>query len=648
MLERAILVLVLVITAVVGAAGPEAELPPVVPDGNADRADIPDQYKWKLSDLYVDDLAWAEARAAATAELEGLARYHGRLGDPEALASYLGSYFQLEVDINRLTLYPYLQKITETTNQEYIARHESALNLTNMIMEEGATMRQAILAMSPDEMAAAYRAAPELEEFRPAIESLHRRSGRVLGAEAERVLSLAGDILWAAIDLNELPSSSEKAFAALQSELPLPSIKDEAGEQVQMTLANYPRLRSSVDRRVRRDAVAALFGTLKGLENTLAATLGGQAQFSVFLARSRGYDSALEAYLDRDRLDPSVYHTLIDTVRAHAPALHRYVELRKRVMSLDDLHLYDLYVPMVEGVDRDIPYAEGASMMLESMAPLGEEYRDTVRWLLDPATGCVDVLPSRDKDSGASSNSVFGVHPFIKMNYMNRFDDVSTLTHELGHAVHSHLSNSSQPYLGSRYVPFLAEVASTCNEALLSAYMVANARSDDERAWLLSELAEGIRTTIYRQTLFAEFELAVHELAEAGEPITAEKLNSLYGGLLRDYYGPGYTIDPHDVVEWAYVPHLYFKYYVFVYATGMSSGIAIAELIAGGEEGAAEALLEMLSAGSSKSPLELLEGAGVDLTRPDAIASALELFDRTVAQLEELLVDHEDHRVAAK
>jgi oligoendopeptidase F len=277
--------------------------------------------------------------------------------------------------------------------------------------------------------------------------------------------------------------------------------------------------------------------------------------------------------------------------------------------------------------------------MLESMAPLGEEYQSNVRWLLDPETGCVDVFPSRDKDSGASSNSVYGVHPFIKMNYLNRFDDVSTLTHELGHAVHTHLSNTTQPYLSSRYVPFLAEVASTCNEALLSKYMVAHAADDTERAWLLSELAESIRTTIYRQTLFAEFELAVHRLAEAGEPITAEKLNEIYGGLLRDYYGPGYTIDPHDAVEWAYIPHLYYKYYVFVYATGMSSGIAIAERIAAGEEGAAEALLEMLSAGSSKPPLELLAGAGVDLTGPDAIASALELFDRTIAQLEELLLD---------
>jgi oligoendopeptidase F len=640
MRQRGLVVLfVSLLLATSATAGPLGGLPPVTPDGNADRGSIPDGYKWKLADLYPDEEAWEQALAGASARLQGLARYHERLDDPKVLAPYLDGYFRLEVDVNRLKLYANLQAVTETTNQEFIARHQSAINLTNQIMEEGSTMRQAILAMSEDELAAAFAAVPELEKYRPAIDSLRRRADRVLGAEAERVLSLAGDNLWAALDLNELPSSLEQAFIALQSELPLPTITDQSGNEIQLTLANYGRYRGSADRRVRRDAVAALFGTLEGLENTLAATLGGQAQLSVFLARSRGYDTALEAYLDRDDLDPAVYHTLIDTVRAHAPALHRYVELRKRVMGVDDLHLYDLYVPMVKGVSREIPYAEGAEMMLESMEPLGGEYRKTVEWLLDATTGCVDVYPSSDKESGAFSASVYGVHPFIKMNYLDRFTDVSTLTHEFGHAVHTHLANTNQPYLTSRYVPFLAEVASTCNEALLIKHAVANAASDEKRAWLLSEQVERIRQVIYRQALFAEFELRLHELAEAGEPITADRLNGIYGGLIRDYYGPGYTIDPHDAIEWAYIPHLYYKYYVFVYATGMSSGIAIAERVAGGEPGAREAFLAMLSGGNSKPPLELLKGAGVDLTKPDAIASALELFDRTVAQLEELLLD---------
>jgi oligoendopeptidase F len=408
-----------------------------------------------------------------------------------------------------------------------------------------------------------------------------------------------------------------------------------------MTFANYSGFRSSSDRRVRREAVEKMFATLKSRENTFAATLGGQARFSVFLARARHYDTVLEAYLDKDDLDPAVYHNLINTVRAHAPSLHRYVELRKSVMGLDEVHLYDLYTPLVEGVEREMSYAEGAELILEAIEPLGSEYVTLAAKLIDPDNGGIDVYPSNDKESGAFSASVYGVHPFIKMNFQNRYDDVSTLAHELGHAVHSFLSNATQPYLSSRYAPFLAEIASTCNEVLLSQYMVANATSDAERAWLLSELAESIRGTIYRQTLFAEFELKLHELAESGAPLTADRLNTVYAGLIRDYYGPGYTIDPNDGIEWAYIPHFYYKYYLFNYATGLVSGIALAERMQSGVPGAVDDYLGMLEGGNSKPPLELLREAGVDLRTAAPIDAALELFDRTVTELEELLVESE-------
>jgi len=635
------LVVVVAIGGSAVGAGTLEDLPRITPDGNSDRGDIPDAYKWNLEDLYPTNQAWEEAYDTARSELGRLSELHGRLGDPATLNGYLDAYFKLEVEVNRLKLYAANHEVTDTTNQGSIARHQRALRLTNDFMEEGSVMRQTILSMGEDQMAAALDAQPELERFRPAFDSLRRRADRILDEEAERVLSLAGDNLWAVIDLNELPSPLEQAFLALRSELPLPTITDEDGNPVQLTLANINRYRASADRRVRREAVEGLFGTLAGFENSNAATLGGQANFNVFLARARHYDTALEAYLDKDELEPAVYHTLIRTVREHAPALHRYVELRKQVLGLDEVHLYDMYVPLVEAGDREIPYAEAAATILASVAPLGEEYQKTVAWLLDPATGCVDVYPSKNKESGAFSSSVYGVHPFIKMNYLDRYDDMSTLTHELGHAVHSHLSNTKQPYLTSRYSMLLAEIASTCNELLLSQYMVANSSSDTERASLLAELAESIRTTIYRQTQFAEFELRLHELVEAGEPITAERLNAIYVGLLRDYYGSGYTIDPYDVVEWAYIPHFYYKYYVFAYATGMSSGIALAEKVAGGGPAAVEAYLGMLSGGNSKPPLELLKGAGVDLTRPDAIAAALELFDRTVTELEELLLGQE-------
>ncbi|MEX1311140.1 MAG: M3 family oligoendopeptidase [Candidatus Sulfomarinibacteraceae bacterium] len=629
----------LLFAAVLASTGNLAELPTYTPDANADRASIPDVYRWDLTVLFPDDEAWTATFESTEAGLAALSAGHDALSSPEGLAAYMASYFEIELTSNRLSLYASLQKDGDTTNPVFIGRHQKALKLTGQVMDEGSFLRQAVLDLDAEELALAYEKTPELNDFRPWIESLRRRADRILDPEAERVLGLAGDNLWAAIDLNELPSPLETAFGSLIAEMPLPMIAGPDGAELQLTFSNYGRLRASEDRRVRRDTVAGMFSSLRSFENTFAATLGGQAAFNVFLARSRLYDTALEAYLDKDDLDPAVYRNLIDTVRAHAPALHRYVELRKKLMGLDEIHLYDLYVPMVEGAARDMSYADGATAIIEALAPLGEDYSERLVGIIDPRNGAIDVYPAATKDSGAFSSSVYGVRPFIKMNFQDSYDDVSTLAHELGHAVHSSLSMSNQPYLTSRYVPFLAEVASTANEVLLSKYMVAHAASDTERAWYLSELVETIRTTIYRQTLFAEFELRLHELVEAGEPVTAERLNAIYGGLISDYYGPGYTMDPDDPVEWAYIPHFYYKYYVFTYATGLASGAAIAERVATGDPAARDAYLEMLEGGNSKPPLELLKGAGVDLTKPDAIAAALELFDRTLTELEEILVE---------
>lgn len=629
----------LLFAAVLASSGNLAGLPDYTPDANAARSVIPPEYRWDLTVLFPDDEAWTATLEATEDALATLAATHDSLDTAGRLASYMAAYFDIELTANRLSLYASLQKDGDTTNPVYTSRRQQALELTNHVMDEGAVLRQAVLDLDALELAEAYEQAPALETFRPWIDGLRRRADRILDPEAERVLGLAGDNLWAAIDLNELPSPLENAFAALIAEMPLPMVEDAEGREVQLTFANYGRLRGSDDRRVRRDAVTGMFSSLRHFENTFAATLGGQAKFNVFLARSRNYDTALEAYLDKDDLDPAVYTNLVETVRSHTPALHRYVELRKQVMGLDEIHLYDLYVPMVEGAARDMSYAEGAQIIVDALEPLGDDYSERLVEIIDPRNGAIDVFPAATKDSGAFSASVYGTRPYIKLNFQDSYDDVSTLAHELGHAIHSSLSMTNQPYLTSRYVPFLAEIASTANEVLLSEYMVAHAESEAERAWFLSELVETIRTTIYRQTLFAEFELRLHELVEAGEPVTAEKLDAIYAGLIRDYYGPGFTMDANDPVEWAYIPHFYYKYYVFTYATGLASGAAIAERIASGDPGARDAYLEMLSGGNSKPPLELLKGAGVDLTEPDAIAAALDLFDRTLAELENILVN---------
>ncbi|RPH89885.1 MAG: oligoendopeptidase F family protein, partial [Calditrichaeota bacterium] len=480
---------------------------------------------------------------------------------------------------------------------------------------------------------------PAISAYLPYIQALKRRADRVLSAGEEQLLSLAGDNLWAQIDLNELPSAMEKTYLALTSELILPTVVTPEGKDVQLSFTNYGVLRRSPDRNMRKQTVTAMLSTMKHYENTFAAALGEQAKFSWFLSRARGYTSVLEAYLDKDDIDPAIYTNLIRTVRAHVEPLHKYVALRKTVLELDDLHLYDMSVPMVASQSAEMDYNQGSALILRALAPLGEEYINLLKFGMDPANGWIDVYPAKDKERGAYSSAAYGVHPYVLMNFQNDLDDVSTLAHEYGHALHTHYASSSQSYQLFRYVPLLAEIASTCNEALLARYVIDHASSKDEKIRQLTELLETIRTTIYRQTMFAEFELKLHQLAESGEAINAEVLNSIYIDLVRSYFGPNYTIDEHDGIEWALVPHFYYKYYVYTYATGLAAGIAFADRILHEGPEARDAYLNMLKAGCSQPPLELVRQAGVDLTNPQAIESALKWFDEVVDELSEMMVD---------
>ncbi len=631
------LIVVLFLGTVFASDGPFKNLPDFQPDANMARSDIPAVYKWNLDPLSSSVDAWNAEIVQCQSDMEGFEALHKTLNTSKGIADYLKAYFQLDEKINRLTLYANMQRDMESTDQEIIARHEKALSMTEELMGKSAALRQAILSLSEKDIDAAMKSQPDIKKYLPYINSLRRRADRVLSPTEEKLLSLAGDNLWAQIDLNELPSASEKAFRAFIAEMALPMISGPDNKQVRLSFSNYGRFRGSSDRVVRKNTVAAMFGTLKGYENTFATTLGEQARFSLFLSRARGYDSVLEAYLDKDNLTPDVYMNLINTVKANVGPLHKYVALRKKAMKLDEVHLYDLYVPMVEQASIEMDYNTGANYVLQALEPLGEDYIKQLKQGMNPANGWIDLYPSRTKNSGAFSTATYGIHPYVKMNFQNSFNDVSTLAHEYGHALHSYYAMSEQSNLSWRYVPFLAEIASTCNEALLSRYMIDNASSKQERIWLLSELLETIRTTIYRQTLFAEFELKLHQLAEKGEPINAAKLNAIYADLLRTYYGPNYTIDENDSIEWAYIPHFYYKYYVFTYATGLSSGIAFAEKIL--EEGpeARDAYMGMLKGGSSKPPLVLLKDAGLDLSKPEAIAAALKLFDKTLDELNTLL-----------
>jgi len=611
--------------------------PAFTPDSNAARSTIPDVFKWDLSPLFASDEAWDTARQKLLKDIPSLAAYDGKLAEPASLRACLELYFRLHSDGNFVTLYANLRQSTAQSDETANAMVQRSLAAMDELMQAAAFIRREVLTLSTESLDKAYSAEPGLAEYRSYLDNLRRRANRLLSPEAERVLALLGDNLWAEIDLNEIPSPLESTFGALLTDIPWPEIIDEQGEKVQLNLANYGRYRASANRDVRRGAVAALFGTLRQYQHALAATLAGQFQLDVDYARAHGYDTALEAYLDKDDIDVAVFDNLVATINANLPLLHRYVDLRKKALGLEDIHLYDLYIPIVEGVAVEVPFAEARTNILAALKPLGADYGAALAVGLDPANGWMDLYPHRDKGSGAFSASVHGPHPYVFMNYQDSLDNMSTLAHEFGHALHSDLAMKTQPYAAFRYVPFLAEVASTCNESLLSEYLVSRATDPAEKAYLLVERLETIRGTIFRQTMFAEFERRVHGYVEEGTPVTAALLEETYSELVQRYYGPAYTLDENDGMEWAYIPHFYYKYYVYSYATGLSSGIAIADRVKAFGEPAAEAFLAMLAGGASAPPLDLLAGAGVDLTKPDALDAAMKTFGETLDQVEKLL-----------
>ena len=604
------------------------------PDANAPRASVPAEYKWNTSALLANDGAWNAAGGEVDAKLRGLARHKGTLTDARAIRACLDDFVVIRKLMDRIGLYANLKNAEDENVEKYNRMRQQGLELMKRFMGATAFIRQEVLALD-DARFAALLTDETLAPYRRALGEMRRRKAHSLPPEAERVMNLAGDNLMAEIDLNELPSDVELVFKAVQRDLQLPTIKDEEGKEVQLTLANYGKYRQSKDRRVRRDTVEGFLAAIRKYENIFAATLGGEMKRDVWLAHARNYGSAAEGYLDVDNVPPKVIDDLIAAVHRNLKPLHRYVALRKKLLALPDVRLSDLYTPIVPAAAVEVPYAEALEDLKASLAPLGKDYVDAMMAGAKPGSGWVDVYPNKGKESGAFSSSIWGVHPFVKLNYLNALDDASTLAHEFGHAMHSALNAKANPYVDAGYSTFTAEIASTFNERLFIRHLLAKPGiSDETRLYLLGELVEGIRTTIYRQTLFAEFERAAHRLAEAGTPITAELLTKTYGDLVRKYYGPGFTMGKDDGAEWAYIPHFYWKFYVFAYATGLSSGIALADRVAAGDEAARTGYLAMLEEPSSTPPLAALAKTGLKLG--DAVDAALRLMNATITEMERI------------
>lgn len=592
-----------------------------------DRSEIDLRHQWDLTGIFASDEAFLEALDAARAYPGRFAAYQGRLGEGAGtLLEFLQLDDEADVLLGRLANYASRKGDEDTRNARYQDFEAQVTNLVVDIMGSYAWFNGEVLALGEQVVEGYYAAEPALELYRRSLDLVFRKAPHILSAPEEALLASAADLAQQPGNIFSLLNDADLTF---------PDALDAGGVAHPVTHGSYVPLLMSEDRVLRKGAYEALYGVYRQFRNTSAAVLGAQAKQLKFFADARRYGSTLEAALDGNEVPTEVYANLLEAVHRNLPALHRYVGLRARVLGLDPLRYYDLYVPVVPSVRMRFTYEEACDLILKALAPLGEDYLEIVRTGLSERW--VDVYETPGKRSGAYSAGGYGMHPVILMNFQGELDDVYTLIHEMGHSVHTYLSCKTQPSRYSDYVIFVAEVASTCNEALLTRYLLDHAQSREERAYVLNHFLEQFRSTVYRQTLFAEFELQVNELAASGAGITADALDERYAQLCAAYFGPQVELDEQITVEWSRIPHFYYRYYVYQYATGFAAAIALSNRILEQGAPAVEDYLGFLRGGSSLPPIELLRGAGVDMATPQPVDDALKLFGELVDELAELL-----------
>jgi oligoendopeptidase F len=611
------------------------------PDPTAPRSDIPEDYQWSRTDLYPDVAAWEAELDALTEDIPKLKRFRGRLSESsETLLQAQNEVYSLVTRFSKLRTYSALLFDTDMGVSDYRQMSGKVSLLGPLFGESTSWMRPELLNIDPEIIKGWMAQDEQLRQFEYDFSEMWRQQKYTLSAEEERILALAGNVRGMPGEVSETLLSVDMKFD---------TIVNEDGETVPVTLSGWSGYRSSDVYNVRAQATEVFFGGLRKYENTFANLLDGVVKSHILTKDTRGYESCLEASLSPDNISTDAYRMLISTVRSTLPrTMHKYVELRRKVMALDGpLTFPNLNNAMLEGIDSHYTYDEGREVIATALKPLGKEYVSLLVEGMDPANGWIDVYPNSNKRSGAYSNGSLAadVHPYVLHNFDNSLDAVSTTAHEYGHALHSVYSSRNQPQQYRGYTTFLAEVASTCNEALLTNYLLDEADDVDTKLMLLNQRLESIRQTIFRQTLFADFELRFHEHAESGNPLTADYLNETYASMIREYYGPGFELGPDDECEWIFIPHFYYNFYVFTYATGLTSGLAIADLIEDDGSKAANRYIDnMLSAGSSAPPLEILRNAGVDLEKPDPILAAMDLFEKTVDEFDKLWTKKYGHQ----
>ncbi|CDQ40637.1 oligoendopeptidase F [Virgibacillus salexigens] len=593
------------------------------------REEIPVESTWKLEDIFETDDAWESELKSLQADIPEIEKYQGTLSESATtLYELLKLQDKLSQRLGKLFTYAHMRYDQDTTNSFYQRLNAQAESVLTVASSKMSFIVPEILSIDEEKLNRFLEEEKGLQDYQKTLDEITRQRPHILSEREEAILAEASEPL----------SAPSQTFSMLNdADLTFPSIKDENGEEVDVTHGRYIRFLESKDRNVREAAFKAVYQTYGKFQNTFASTLSGNIKKDNFVAKVRNYDSARQSALDDNHIPEQVHDNLVEAVNERLPLLHRYVNLRKKVLGLDELHMYDLYTPLVKDVDMEITYEKAQQYVLDGLKPLGDEYLSKVkegyqnRW--------IDVEENKGKRSGAYSSGAYGTNPYILLNWQDNVNDMFTLAHELGHSIHSYYTRENQPFRYGNYSIFVAEVASTCNEALLNDYLLNNLDDEKQKLYLLNHFLEGFRGTVFRQTMFAEFEHVIHVKQQEGEALTAEKLTEIYYDLNKKYFGEEVVSDEEIGLEWARIPHFYYNYYVYQYATGYSAATALASQILDEKEGAVERYIDFLKAGSSDYPIEVLKKAGVDMTQKQVILDALDVFEEKLTQMEQLLAE---------
>lgn len=593
------------------------------------RSEVPTDLTWKLEDIFSSDEAWESEYKEVSKLGEKAESFKGTFENgAEALFNAFTYKDEVLERIYRLYTYSHMRYDQDTTNSHYQAMDSRIKTLLVKVSTGLSFMTPELLALDEAKVKNYLEEHEGLQLYKQVLKEINEMRPHVLPAEQEALLA----------QLSEVANSSSETFGMLNNaDLEFPTIKDENGEDLELTHGRYSRLLESGDRRVREDAFRAMYETYGKFRNTFASTLAGNVKRDNVNAKVRNYDSARHAAMSENHIPEQVYDNLVNTVNKNLHLLQRYVSLRKKVLGVEELHMWDLYTPLVKEAKMEIPYEEAKEIMLKSFAPLGEEYVEIATKGLE--SRWVDVVENKGKRSGAYSSGAYGTNPYVLMNWQDNVNNLFTLSHEFGHSLHSYYSRANQPFIYGDYSIFVAEVASTCNEALLNEYLLNTIDDEQKRIYLLNYWLEGFRGTVFRQTMFAEFEHLIHKMSQDGEALTADKLTEVYYDLNKKYFGDDIVVDEEIGLEWARIPHFYYNYYVYQYSTGYSAAVALSnQILSEGQPAVDRYINQFLKAGCSDTPIEVLKKAGVDMTSAAPIEEACKVFEEKLAELESLLL----------